>query len=237
MSNLILHAGGWKATRAELASVPVPSETDSYMPIPYPRLLEEIELQLPRFDLKIKDANFALAHEGGQMFGVYTLGHQDETVDWALALGIRSSYDRSLSVGLVMGSHVFCCDNLAFNGEVASRKHTRNIFRDLPMITYDLLYRGSNLAQTVKVDIERMKERELNVIDADHMLVDSVRQNILPASSLPKVIGEWEEPKHKEFEPRNAWSLYNAFTEVMKTRSPELQMKNTLKLSQLFRQN
>jgi hypothetical protein len=31
--------------------------------------------------------------------------------DYALAIGVRNSYDRSLSVGLTLGNRVFCCDN------------------------------------------------------------------------------------------------------------------------------
>jgi hypothetical protein len=31
-----------------------------------------------------------------------------------------------------------------------------------------------------------------------------------------KVSREWRKPQHEEFEPRNMWSLYNAFTEVYK---------------------
>jgi hypothetical protein len=68
------------------------------------------------------------------------------------------------------------------------------------------------------------------------MLVESIRRNVIPASNLPKVIEAWETPTHADFEPRTAWSLFNAFTEVAKSSSPQLQMRNTLKLSELFRQ-
>jgi hypothetical protein len=62
-----------------------------------------------------------------------------------------------------------------------------------------------------------------------------IRANVLPASRLPKVLEAWEEPKHEEFVPRTAWSLFNAFTEVQKAASPRLQMDGSLKLSTLFR--
>jgi hypothetical protein len=52
---------------------------------------------------------------------------------------------------------------------------------------------------------------------------------------LPKVIEAWEEPKHEEFAPRTAWSLFNAFTEVQKGGSPRFQMEGSLRLTQLFR--
>lgn len=33
---------------------------------------------------------------------------------------------------------------------------------------------------------------------------------------IPAVLHEWREPKHRTFEPRNVWSLFNAFTETPK---------------------
>jgi hypothetical protein len=30
------------------------------------------------------------------------------------------------------------------------------------------------------------------------------------------VLKEWRQPSHAEFEPRTAWSLFNAFTETLK---------------------
>jgi hypothetical protein len=66
-------------------------------------------------------------------------------------------------------------------------------------------------------------------------MIEAVQANVLSASRLPKVIEAWDEPRHEEFEPRTAWSLFNAFTEVQKEGSPRLQMDSSLRLSSLFR--
>lgn len=80
-----------------------------------------------------------------------------------------------------------------------------------------------------------MKARGLSAETADHLMVEAVRKNALPASNLPKVIQAWEKPRHEEFTPRTAWSLFNAFTEIQKSRSPRAQFQDSLKISQLFR--
>jgi hypothetical protein len=49
------------------------------------------------------------------------------------------------------------------------------------------------------------------------------------------VIAAWEKPKYLAFQPRTAWSLFNAFTEVQKSRSPRVQMDSGLRLSGVFR--
>jgi len=135
-----------------------------------------------------------------------------------------------------MGSRVFCCDNLAFSGEVRSaRKHTINVFRDLPDLIYRMLSKVSSMQSRIQDEITSMKARGLSAETADHLMVEAVRKNALPASNLPKVIQAWEKPRHEEFTPRTAWSLFNAFTEIQKSRSPRAQFQDSLKISQLFR--
>ncbi len=234
--NLMIHRGGWMASKSDLAAVPVPEPTESYHPVPYGRFIEEVELHVPRFGLAVRSAHFALAREGSQMFGVLTCGNGVPDRDYALCIGVRNSYDRSLAVGLTLGSRVFCCDNLAFSGEVTMhRKHTANVFRDLPDLIYSMLSRVSSMRERIDGEIVAMKAREIEPATAHHLMVEAIRGNVLPASRLPKVLEAWEEPKHEEFAPRTAWSLFNAFTETQKTASPRLQMEGSLKLSSLFR--
>jgi uncharacterized protein DUF932 len=233
---LMLHRGGWEATRADLAAVPVPETTSSYHPVPYGRFVEEVELHVPRFGLTVQSSVFALARDGSQMFGVLTCRNGRPSDDHALAIGIRNSYDRSLAVGMVAGTRVFCCDNLAFSGEVKmDRKHTVHVFRDLPDLIYRMLSQVSSMRSRINEEIATMKVRELPPAHAHHLMVVSIRENVLSASRLPKVIEAWEEPQHEEFNPRTAWSLFNAFTEVQKAASARLQMDGSLKLSSLFR--
>jgi hypothetical protein len=233
---LVIHRGGWKATKADLASVPVPEPTESYHPVPYGRFIEEVELHVPRFGLTVRSSQFALARDGAQMFGVLTCVNGKPADDYALAIGVRNSYDRSLSVGLTLGSRVFCCDNLAFSGEVTMhRKHTMNVFRDLPDLIYRMLSEVSSMRERTDRETAAMKAEVLGPHRAHHLMVEAIRADVLPASRLPKVIEAWEEPKHEEFEPRTAWSLFNAFTEVAKGTSPRAQMEGSLRLSAIFR--
>ncbi len=234
--NLMIHRGGWMATKTDLAAVPVPEPTESYHPVPYGRFIEEVELHVPRFGLVVRSAQFALAREGSQMFGVLTCGNGAPDRDYALCIGVRNSYDRSLAVGLTLGSRVFCCDNLAFSGEVTMhRKHTVNVFRDLPDLIYRMLSQVAAMRERTDREIAAMKGREIPAPQAHHLMVEAIRSNVLPASRLPKVLEAWEEPRHPEFAARTAWSLFNAFTEVAKASGPRAQMEGSLRLSSLFR--
>ncbi len=81
-----------------------------------------------------------------------------------------------------------------------------------------------------------MQERSISQSWVDHLLMRAMVADVLPASRLPKVLEAWEEPRHAEFQPRTAWSLFNAFTEVGKTRSPRQPVEDPLRLTQVFRE-
>jgi hypothetical protein len=235
-TSLMIHRGGWEASKADLAAVPVPDVTGSYHPVPYGRFVEEVELHVPRFGLKIQSSDYALAREGKQMFGVMTCTNGHDADDYALAIGLRNSYDRSLSVGMVAGTRVFCCDNLAFSGEVKmNRKHTANVFRDLPDLIYRMLSQVTVLKARTDQEIATMKVFPISPQRAHHLMVTVIRANVFSALDLPKIIEAWEESLHPEFDARSAWSLFNAFTEVLRGASPRVQMEGSLRLSSLFR--
>jgi len=236
-AKLVLHRGGWESTKADLASVPVPESTGSYVPVPYTRFVEEVELHVPRFGLTITEERFALARDGAQMFGVLSCTNGNGSgKDYALAIGLRNSLDRSIAVGMTAGVHVLVCENLAFSGEVSmQRKHTANVFRDLPDLIYRMLSKVSTMRKRQETEIEAMKARELAPPEAHHLMVEVIRARALPASQLPKVLAAWDEPVHPEFQPRTAWSLYNAFTDLAKSRSPRAQIEDTLQVTAVFR--
>lgn len=234
--SLVVHSGGWEASPAEISAVAVPEATETYTPVPYDRLLDEIKFNLPRFNLHVAGEKYALAREGKQLFGILNLENGTNHGDWSLLLGVRSSYDRSLSVELGAGARVFICDNMSFSAEVmARRKHTPNIFRDLPGMIYGMLSDCVSYRERIAGEIEGMKGTPIGDGHVGRVLVEVLRNKVIAASYLPKVFDAWEKPTHEEFQPRNAWSLFNAFTEVMKSLSPRSQMEDSLRLTNTFR--
>lgn len=236
-ARLMTHLDGWEATRADLAAVSVPAASPSHCPVPYTRLVEELYIQLPRFGFTVAKERYALrGKDSQQMFGVLTCVNGHNQPDYAMALGLRTSLDKSLAIGLAAGSNVFVCDNLAFNGEITlHRKSTPNVMRDLPDMIYSMLNKVQSVRDRTDAEILALKDCQLDARAADHLMVKAIRANVMPASRLPLLMEAWEHPTHPEFEPRTAWSLFNSFTEVHKLASPALQIEGSLRLSNLFR--
>src|SRR5207237_5514103 len=65
-------------------------------------------------------------------------------------------------------------------------------------------------------EIDFLKERELSDVQAKALIHDAFAQRLMPVRMLPAVSESYFEPKTPELQPRNAWSLHNAFTALAK---------------------
>jgi hypothetical protein len=57
---------------------------------------------------------------------------------------------------------------------------------------------------------------------AHDLVVRAVDVGAVTNRMIPAVLKEWREPSYPEFVDRTGWSLFNAFTEVVKGNLPEL---------------
>lgn len=165
-----------------------------------------------------------LCHEGKHYFFVMVVRQPGQPErDYAWVVGLRNSHDKTFPAGLVAGTSVFACDNLAFSGEVnLSRKHTLFVYatcgtsRSVPSAVSASASAASTAAST--------PNRDAPVADrtARGLVIRAVDRAAITPMQEPDVVNEWREPTHREFRPRNQWSLFNAFTEVYKRQNPSL---------------
>ena len=219
MSNgMILHCGGKEVDFAEVELVETPEPTETHFPLAHDRFVRGVRHHLKQGGFEIKEQHHALAHEGMRYFGVITLGNVGRGGDYNWTIGMRNSHDKAFAAGIAAGSRVLVCDNLCFNGEVTvMRKHTRNISADL---NNRMTLAVGQLGQTLRLNDDRYEEYKsckLSERDVNHLMIEALDAQIIPASRIPKVLGNWREPQQEEFqEHRNVWGLFNAFTEDFK---------------------
>jgi hypothetical protein len=109
---------------------------------------------------------------------------------------------------------------LAFSGEfMLSRKHTRWIGRDLPVLMGRAVDKVLANAKVETDRLDKWRAAEISPELADSLIVRAAEAGIIPSSEILKVRQELIAPHHREFEPRTAWGLYNAFTERFKPRA------------------
>lgn len=214
---LTLHVDSTSATRDEVAGVRTPVATATHFPIPHIRLVEGVEQALVERGFMIEGEWHGLNSANDKYFGMFDV--RSERADYNIVVGFRNAHNKQMSAGLVLGSRVFVCDNMAFSGAVRlQRAHTKFIERDLPGI----IAAGIGKIADMRVDqdrrIQAYKVTELTDTQADHLIVQMVRERILVPSHVGKVINEWDNPRHHEFrqDGMTAWRLFNACTEILK---------------------
>lgn len=214
-----------------------PESTETWKPIRHYDVLEAVEGTLESAGFRSRTSSLAVSHEDKRFFGVLDI--EAAIGDGiSIAVGVRNSNDRKFPIGFCVGSRVMVCSNLAFSSEIViSKKHTRfgeERFRE------GIAKAVSSLHQFRTVEaarIEKLQRRILQNHEADSIILRSGEKGIIGWRQIPKVIAEWREPSHPEFETRTAYSLLNCFTEVLKPRfrsQPNKAAYETIRLQQLL---
>jgi len=218
MKGLMIHTpDGHNVGLNEVLAVPVPNATKTYVPVPNEDLIGLVRHRIETLlDMEIESEAYGLSRNDQQMFGVMRVdtGHDAR----GLSIGLRNSYDYSLSVGFASGASVFVCDNLCFSGSatVIMRKHTRNVWEDV-VARVDKAVRESGLHFSVMNEqLDSMKEIEVDDDRGFEIIGRAMGHGILRPHQVTIALKDWKKPRHEQFEDRNLYSLYNCFTEGLK---------------------
>jgi len=220
-------------TRDELSLIETPRTTKTWAPQPHVEVVDQVHRFLDEFKVGIKKETFSVAANGSQMYGSIILDLSEYQTEGPkridMSLGIRNSHNKKFSLGYLFGGNVLVCDNGFFTGETKSlRKHTSGL--DLPRMTRDFIFNCIRNMAKIDQAMKRLESRELGIHEADSWILNAMREGVVPGQLIPKVVAEYDNPQHNEFKGRNAWSLYNSFTEVVKERSPQGQVDTLGKL-------
>lgn len=236
------------ATEAEVRRLSLPShvfETDTFKPLPHGVVIDAVGdalkaagLEIARDDNGQPQRRFTIVDNGAKMFGTLPLTHRIDG-ESRLMVGFANSWNKTLALRVGFGSEVFVCSNGAFFAEkVIGRKHTAKILADLPSLIAKALEQTKTFIDEQTRFFERLRNVNLNDRDANDFIVRaSLDHDCVTAGEIADVVGEWRKPRFAEFEPRNAWSLHNAFTEVGKriqSKNGNLHAERMVRLSGLF---
>lgn len=238
MPNLMLHCGALATDRDAVLACPTPQPTDTWQPIPHGRLLGLVTDTLEHNGLEVVNQAHALSRQDDRYFGLLEVHNGQPVEDYSLVVGLRNSHDQSYPAGLVIGSSVLVCDNLAFSGEVVlARRHTVHIQRDLPQLVNRAVGQLGDLRHQQDQRIDAYKHTRLADAHAHDLFVRAVDSRVLPVTRLPRALQEFREPSHAEFlddGKHTAWTFFNSVTEVLKGRTLDALPRRTQALHGLL---
>lgn len=217
---LCLHRGAEHVDFTTLREVPVPESTKSHVPIPHARFVDLVKSTLGYFGHEVTGEEHGVTEDGMRYFGLLQL--KSPYHDYCDVVGLRNSNDKSFPAAVSYGSTAFICDNLAFIGDnIVNRRHTAKLLRDLPGLIMEMVEPLATARERQQRVIQLYKETDINLVQADHIVMESFRQGVINVQRIAEVQNEWENPSYEDFQPRTAWSLFNAFTHVLQGRVAE----------------
>ena len=248
MSTLISHSGAVEVTHDQLNRLEEPKPlTETHTPIHHGRFVSLVKQEIEKQGFEIIREEFSLRQGAPEMapngfratngfddlFGLIKVKGTLEGVDHSI--GVRGSNTMNFSRQLGAGNHVMVCDNLCFFAQVIlGRKHTANIWNDLPDMVGVALNEIAVAFEYDKVRTEVYRNSRISDQKAHDVMMRSIqggnKDQQTPASKLGAWVNEWLNPSHDEFKPRNAWSLINAHTEVAKSWGFDSMAKRTEKV-------
>jgi hypothetical protein len=226
-STLMLHCGAESATWDQVCNAPMPERTASYSPVPYKDMVTQVQERATKeFGVEVADQDWSFglqerAEKGSRFFALCRLAIEED--DFRLALGLRGSTDKSMSNGFCSGVSVFVCDNMAFSGSgmAATRRHTGDAYEDFRKMLYMGIADSASQYDATTKHLNKLREVDVSTERGFELIGRAMGTNVLATQEASVALREWKESQHEAFEPRTAYSLYNAFTEsAKKTRAP-----------------
>jgi len=207
----------------DLKAIATPPATSTYQPIGHfdlARSIRTISQDILKMDLV--NEKYEIAREGSQLFSALTF--KSDHNDIGLSVGFRNSLDKSMSVGICIGSQVYVCSNMMFSasegGIVLMKKHSKNVLSTLEDTTITTLYRAQyTFAQLIK-DAEKMADKRISLDESFRLMGLLYGHGLLTPRQLPIVYQCLTASPYSAFKGENVWSFYNACTEAYKSNAP-----------------
>ena len=222
MKNLIYSSN--KVSYDQLKEIKKPAPMGSrHFPIDHHELVDIAKRELGANGFDVAQEEHGLSEKGMNCFSGFAIRKSDfDNTDRELVFGLRNSHNQKFSSSVAVGSSMLVCENLCFSSDITlSRKHTRNIFADLPLIMNNAIQSIQQTWDNEGKRIDSYKNTEANEVE--------VINKLLKAGLVkPTKIGEFfdlvqnggvdvDGTKGAFHEYRGTlWNIFNAITESYK---------------------
>ena len=253
----------------------IPKETDTYQPIGFHELVEIVKISAnatnlglgynnDKITIDINDVkeDYLISKNHKQFFGTLTYGfkqnilyRRDPEIEniygypdiTELTIGIRSSYDKTMSSGIAIGGRVIVCSNLMFVGNITyMRKHTKNSIDDIINQMDDAIKVQVAEYQKIQLVKKRLKNIRIKHKVGNYLLGNLFGNRLINGGQLLTASNCWNNLYyHQQFMQncdnvlgneidKSLWVLYNCITEGLKKNTPMNMMKQHKKVHDAF---
>lgn len=220
-----------QVSRSDLSNYPKPLMTQTYRPIGHDEMVDLLSDVAEEAHLRFGDERYELSVQqprsteedptpekvvGNRFFGKWEL--TDSSNGCKMMIGMRNSYDSSMSFGICAGTKVIVCSNMMFTGDfVALRKHTVGLSDDdLRRITMTAIIKIIRKAEHLSNWHRALKTMEIDSDVAMSMLIEGFERKVYPASKLRHVLNAYRLEKSLSNGDTTLYTILGAFTRLYK---------------------
>ena len=239
-------------SRNDLSSIPTPDPTDSWRPVAHSAVVEVLTDRAKMRGLNIRSERFAVMSgalyptpgqkielHGARLFGSIDfepIPGMPFPPGCTPSAGVRNSHDKSFSLSILSGARVFICANGVLSAEhIVARKHTSGL--DMVESIDKALDAFMDSIRNFQEMYRKLNDYRLTTTRAHSLIIQMARGGAFSSSNILPIAQEFENPRHPEFNERNAWTLYQGCTEMMKFQSPSRQVEGLKALNDVLMAN
>jgi hypothetical protein len=243
MKNLIYSSNKVDFAAVKAIETPAPMGP-RHFPIPHDRLIDEARQSLNDNGFTIDQEEHGLSEGGMNCFSGFALrkaGFDNE--ERQLVMGLRNSHNQKFAGSLAIGNSMLVCENLCFSSDITlARKHTQNIFNDLPFLFNKAIGQVQQTWDNQGKRIEAYKNTEANEVSVLNKLV---KAGLIKPTKIEAIFDNIEnggvdkdgnEGAFSEYKG-TLWNVYNAVTESFKNLTANNVMhlpRMTMQAQQIF---
>jgi len=202
-------------------NIPVPAPTESYTPVFHRALMHQVMAAFVDNGFDISSPEHQIHKKKPRFVSTFSVSGgglpNDKALDWMV--GVMNSYDKSRSVTLLFGGHVFVCANGMILAENKLRtRHTLNVWDRIPgLIATSVDAFGETILKA-----QRRNDALREIVVDDRKLIDSFamevcRRGLLPETKALAYANEIHQPSFDYGVKENTlWNIHNAYTHTAK---------------------
>ena len=251
-----------KCNRAEAFNESlIPIATRTYQPLPNKVMIDIIHDIADECSIELTNEQLGMDLKGQRLFGVCDIEGKDFfNNEIKMMLGFCNSYNKSMSARFCLGSSVIVCSNKAFYAytddttgisgmAVRPHKNLHNlgIREGLDIQIREAFGQVEEFRNSQERFYSGLINRSLSTDEAYATIIRAAQAGVVNKTKVLEIANEWDyqEDEHenherewyKEFINRNAYSLFNVFTQVQKVKmetNPVQANISTLDLTNFF---
>ena len=223
--------GGWTEVKdySTLKSLVFESQGPRHVPVPHDYAIDFFKNTLFEHNIEVIRERAVLSPDTMKLMFIADVRPNGKAEDgFVFSVGFINNNDRTKAFTGIAGTTVYVNNAQWYVSDNSFKtRHTTTVRDMLAERSAHIIAWFNEYYQKQSGIIEKMKNTKISDKEVGKLVLAYIRDKyVLSSTNIKRIVEEWDNPTHPEFEPRNLWSLQNACAEVFKkVKSPMFRLQ------------